>query len=131
VSSFLRLSPTTKEFRLSYAMAVTLFFFLRACCIPSGVFPVAKVLLCIFHLLIKNYDDKFGYALRRQTPAPWFQFFKNALMSLRNCESVAEFTECKNCVLRVAAGWQDDDFPKTDTLPRVDMYKGVFCYAAV
>jgi hypothetical protein len=89
---------------------------LRACCIPGGVFPVAKILLCIFHLLIKNYDDKFGYALRRQTPAPWFQFFKNALMTVRNCESVAELTECKNYVLRVAAGWQDDDFPKTDTI---------------
>lgn len=89
---------------------------LRACCVPGGVFPRAKILLCIFHLLIKNYDDKFGYALRRQTPAPWFQFFKNALMTLRNCESVAELTECKNYVLRVAAGWQDDDFPKTDTI---------------
>ena len=89
---------------------------LRACCVPGGLFPLAKVLLCIFHLLIKNYDDTFGYAMRRSQPPQWFQFFKNALMQLRNCESIAELTECKNFVLRVASGWPDDGFPKNDML---------------
>jgi hypothetical protein len=89
---------------------------LRACCVPGGVFPIAKILLCIFHLLIKNYDDTFGYALRRTQSPEWFQFFKNALMRLRNCDSIGELTECKNFVLRVAAGWSNDDFPKNDML---------------
>ena len=90
---------------------------LRTCCIPGGIFPFAKILQCVFHLLINSYDNQFGYALRRQGgPAPWFQFFKQALFRLKNCESTQEFSDCKNFVLRVAAGWQCSDFPTTDVI---------------
>jgi len=90
---------------------------LRACCMPSGLFPIANILLCIFHLLINSWDSQFGYALRRATgAAPWFQFFKQALFKVKNCETEQEFLDCKNFVLRVAAGWKCDDFPQTDVI---------------
>ena len=69
--------------------------------------------------MINSYDNQFGYALRRQGgPAPWFQFFKQALFKLKNCESTQEFDDCKNFVLRVAGGWECsiNDFPRTDVI---------------
>ncbi len=92
---------------------------LKTCCIVNGPFPLAQVLLCIFHLLIQAFDVQFGFALRRATgAAPWFEYFRKALFTLKRCQTVDEFEECKTFFLSVAAGW-----PEIDGCPKVDLLK--------
>lgn len=35
---------------------------LQALCHAHGMFPIAKIILCMWHLLTDAYDRKFGYA---------------------------------------------------------------------
>jgi hypothetical protein len=72
---------------------------LQALCHAHGMFPNAKIILCMWHLLTDAYDRKFGYA----KAASWFKTFKCHMYRLRNSETTEEFEDCKDFVLRHAA----------------------------
>ena len=88
---------------------------LQALCHASGMFPLAKIVLCMWHLLTDAYDRKFGFG----KSATWFVEFKKLLYRLRRCELQPEFDDCSEYVLRRAAYTppQDGDtvpFPSTE-----------------
>ncbi len=78
---------------------------LQALCHAHGMFPNAKIILCMWHLLTDAYDRKFGYA----KAASWFKTFKCHMYRLRNCEKIEEFEDCKDFVLRHAAASRPDE----------------------
>ena len=78
---------------------------LQALCHAHGMFPNAKIILCMWHLLTDAYDRKFGYA----KSASWFKTFKCHMYRLRNCEKIEEFEACKDFVLRHAAASRPDE----------------------
>ena len=80
---------------------------LQALCQPHGLFGSAKLLRCIFHLLIDSWDRQFGHAMQE----PWFKEYKQYLFRLRCCESIAEFQLCADYVMRKAAGCDNATFP--------------------
>jgi hypothetical protein len=85
---------------------------LQVCCAPGGLFGNAKLLRCIFHLLIDAWDRMFGYAKNDS----WFLEYKQYLFRLKNCETPEEFQDCTSFVLRKAAGCECLNFPKIDVI---------------
>ncbi len=85
---------------------------LRAECHHGGMFPNAIMLRCLFHILIDAFDRDFGYAMQ----SPCFQDIKQWLFKLRACESREEFVDCREFVLRRAAGIEADGFPRKDVI---------------
>jgi hypothetical protein len=85
---------------------------LQAMCQPGGLFSNAKLLRCIFHLLIDAWDRQFGHAMQEL----WFKEYKQHLFRLRCSESVEEFEEVSNFVMRKATGCDDASFPRISVI---------------
>ena len=85
---------------------------LQACCSPNGVFGRAKLLRCVFHLLIDAWDRQFGSGMGEI----WFQEYKQYLFKLRSCETIEEFKLCADFVMRKAAGCNIETFPNISVI---------------
>lgn len=85
---------------------------LQAMCQPGGLFSNAKLLRCIFHLLIDAWDRQFGHAMQEL----WFKEYKQYLFRLRCSESAEEFELCSDFVMRKAAGCDDAGFPRISVI---------------
>jgi hypothetical protein len=70
---------------------------LRAACCAGQQFPNASVFRCLFHLITKTFDDKFGMG------DGWQQEVKKYLFRLRRCETEEEFSACSEFVMRQIA----------------------------
>jgi hypothetical protein len=70
---------------------------LRQACCSGQPFENAKVFRCIFHLIIKAFEDKF------RCGDGWQHVVKKFLYRLRRCESEDEFTSCSQFVMRSIA----------------------------
>ncbi len=117
-------------FKVAFWMLVKIFqmiraFFVDGCvatlsdlqplCHASGMFPVAKIVLCMWYLLTDAYDEKFGYG----KSATWFQAFKKLMYRIRRCETQDELDHCAEYVMRCAAGsWLKEEnhahFPSSE-----------------
>ena len=70
----------------------------QACCIGQP-FENAKIFRCIFHFIIKAFEDKFGCG----DSGAWQSHVKKLMFGLRRCESHDEFTACSEFSMRVIA----------------------------
>jgi hypothetical protein len=92
---------------------------LRAVCQAEGLFPLARIIRCMWHLLTDAYDRQFGYA----SASTWFTMFKSLFYRIRNCEHEPEFRNCSQYVLRLGAA--NNAAPGDSPFPSADMVKFV------
>jgi len=86
----------------------------QACCIGQS-FENAKIFRCIFHLIIKAFEDKFGCG----DNGGWQSDVKKLLYRLRRCECEDEFTACSEFVMRSIAVLPTLGAPRSSLRARV------------
>jgi hypothetical protein len=92
---------------------------LRALCQENELFPLAQIIRCMWHLLTDAYDKQFGYA----STSTWFTLFKSLLYRIRNSETLREFQEGTQFVIRLGA--TNNAEPGDSMFPSADMVKFV------